>query len=120
MKIRMTLINWGMGLFLLFGVSALQAQASLSFFAKNDSLFSRQRSFAFQALEIQQGPQPILKTAYIPPDPGYLSYLCRKELEIEKKLPIGIWINIGEPESQLIRHPGAGAVSNVRFKLLKF
>lgn len=65
-------------------------------------------------------PEPALQAARIDPDPGYLSFLCRKELWLEEKLPIGIWFRIGESNPLLKRQPQTGAVSYFQFKLLKF
>lgn len=57
-----------------------------------------------------------LMPARINPDPGYLSYLCRKELEIEEKSPIPFWFQIGENDPALVRHPRGGAVSSIKLK----
>lgn len=50
---------------------------------------------------------------------GY-SYLCRLELEIEERLPVGVWMKIGESSSpaQFEGLPRQNAY--VRFKLFRF
>ena len=59
---------------------------------------------------------PSLRPAYINPDPGYLSFLCKKELEIEKRSPIDFWFQLGEDDPGILRHQRGGAITTVKLK----
>lgn len=54
---------------------------------------------------------------YVQENPHGYSYLCRLELEIEDKLPVGMWMKIGE-EYEIEGMPRSNAY--VRFKVLRF
>lgn len=54
---------------------------------------------------------------FVKDNPRGYSYLCRLELQIEDKLPIGVWINLGE-HTNLAGNSGGNA--HVKFKLLNF
>lgn len=71
---------------------------------------------AFFPLEDEKDNSASLQPAWINPDPGYLSYLCRKELEIEKKSPVAFWFQIGEDDPAFLRHKRGGAVSSFKLK----
>lgn len=111
---------------LLCSASLLQAQVRLqvpanlsttSGFVQNpgNSLFISSGTENNFALE-QQRPQRFLPD-YAQENPQGLSYLCRLELDIEKKLPLGVWIKIDEG-SGLGVSPRNNAY--VRFKLFNF
>jgi hypothetical protein len=87
---------------------------------RSQSIFSSPYFSLSTAAFRAPSPKPPLQAARIDPDPGYLSFLCRKELWLEEKLPIGIWFRIGESNPLLKRQPQTGAVSYFQFKLLKF
>lgn len=40
---------------------------------------------------------PLIQPAFFQENPRGYSYLCRLELEIEAKLPVGIWVKTSDP-----------------------
>ena len=50
---------------------------------------------------------------------GY-SYLCRLELDIEEKLPVGVWMKIGDSSTQMEFDGLPRQNAYVRFKLFRF
>lgn len=97
--------------------SSLYDLTSLIWF--ENSYLGEKGSIERDVYRIKTNQDARLQPAWINPDPGYLSYLCRKELEIEKKSPIPFWFQIGENDPALLRHQRGGAVStiNLKFKL---
>ncbi len=83
--------------------------------------FSAIHVFSLKNRLIPYAPYSFLPRTLIPEyvrkNPRGYSYLCRLELEIEEKLPIGVWIKFGE-EGQSMGRPGGNA--RVRFKLFQF
>ena len=59
----------------------------------------------------------LIHPRFVRENPRGFSYLCRLELEIEEKLPIGVWLNLGE-WSHLPGNSGGNA--HIKFKLLDF
>ncbi|MEM7656832.1 MAG: hypothetical protein AAF399_11940 [Bacteroidota bacterium] len=62
-------------------------------------------------------PSPAFLPTYARQNPSGYSFLCLKELEIENKLPIGLWIKLENPaylRQQL------GNQASLRLKLLRF
>jgi hypothetical protein len=97
--------------------SSLDGLASLIWF--ENSYLGEKGRIEENVFRVNPNNASSLQPAWINPDPGYLSYLCRKELEIEKKSPIPFWFQIGENDPALLRHQRGGAVStvNLKFKL---
>ncbi len=63
-------------------------------------------------------PSSVLIPNYVRLNPRGYSYLCRLELEIEEKSPVGMWVKIGENTAQFEGLPRSNAY--VRFKLFQF
>lgn len=88
---------------------------STAFLTPSPSVFSPPKANLFP-YEEKAMESTSLQPAWINPDPGYLSFLCRKELEIEQKSPIAFWFQIGENDPALVRHQRGGAVSSFKLK----
>lgn len=59
----------------------------------------------------------LIRPAFVRKNPRGYSYLCRLELEIEEKLPVGVWIKTGDAQAV---STGLKSNAHVRFKLLNF
>ena len=59
----------------------------------------------------------LIRPAYVKENPRGYSYLCRLELEMEEKLPVGIWIKTGDAQAV---STGLKSNAHVRLKLLNF
>lgn len=103
----------GLGQNLLLQVSAMPT----------DSL----ESFSHQVLQVQPGerqppsagiqPSSAFLPSYALQNPSGYSFLCLKELEIENKLPLGVWIKLENPA---YLRPQLGNQASFRLKLLRF
>ena len=112
---------WGMGLFLWIGFYfAGFSQLQLSF-ANPEVQFPARSVASFLVVpETTPALSPSLdfiRPRFVRENPRGYSYLCRLELEIEDKLPIGVWLNLGE----YTHLPGnSGGNAHLKFKLLDF
>lgn len=55
--------------------------------------------------------------AYVRQNPRGYSYLCRLELVVEEKLPVGLWVKLGEKNGV---KGIVGSPANFRMKLVRF
>ena len=108
--------------FLFMGTSVLKAQVPLQIGTLSDfpHSFDSQR-FLVEKRQDSLGSFSFLPETIIPEyvreNPRGYSYLCRLELKIEEKLPIGVWIKIGENSGFA---GDAKGNAHVRFKLFQF
>ncbi len=96
-------------------LSRQKSPFSTASFQRDASFFPVQNTSPIKQLGLplaQQAYQPV----FINPDPGYLSFLCRKELEIERRSPIAFWFQIGENDPAFLRHERGGAVTSIKLK----
>lgn len=54
----------------------------------------------------------------LPSPVAQLSWLCRQELAVERKLPVGLWMKLGDPAEPPVAWPRPPAY--MRMKLLRF
>jgi len=108
----------------------IQAQdLQLNSFVEKD--FSEQKEFAsfqtntkpyFDTITDASAPLALnpVSPAYLPEfarkNPTGYTYLCRLELKIEKDLPLGLWLDIGD-KSTTMNPSNANANVRFRFKL---
>ncbi|MEL6851308.1 MAG: hypothetical protein AAFP92_22495, partial [Bacteroidota bacterium] len=78
--------------------------------------FRLQRPALPAARRAQTAHSPHFLPAYARKNPSGYSYLCRLELDIENRLPIGIWVDLGD---QIGASPSAASAS-LRLKLKRF
>lgn len=100
--------------FCLLGTGQLSAQLNLQ--VGNGDVISPSSPAAPNSPVFQSSLLP----SYVQENPLGYSYLCRLELEIEEKLPVGVWMKIGEPSMQSNFEGLARQNAYVRFKLLRF
>lgn len=62
----------------------------------------------------------ILLPSHVRENPRGYSYLCRLELEIEEKLPVGVWMKTATPDLSGNLEGVLRQNAYVRFKLLRF
>lgn len=60
---------------------------------------------------------PLIQPAFFQENPRGYSYLCRLELEIEEKLPVGIWVKTSDPTEI---PNGLNTNAHVRLRLFHF
>jgi hypothetical protein len=102
----------------MYGQSGLVLGNEEGFFRKNPSASfflkdSLSAPFFSTSLKNAIYPQNFLPD-FVRENPRGYSYLCRLELEVEEKLPLGIWFKIGDNYGL----PGGNA--HVRFRLFNF
>ena len=59
----------------------------------------------------------LIRPAFVQENPRGYSYLCRLELEIEEKLPVGVWVKAGDAQQV---NTGIKSNAHLRLKLLNF
>lgn len=81
---------------------------------------AKSQTISFQAprtsvKHIRSGRLPALR---LPSPVAQLSWLCRQELAVERKLPVGLWMKLGDPAEPPVAWPRPPAY--MRLKLLRF
>ena len=102
----------------LYGQAGLAVGNGGTFFRKDSSFryfteASFSTSFATDYSRVQYFSETLFPD-FVKENPRGYSYLCRLELKVEEKLPLGIWFNVGEN----VGIPGGNA--HVRFRLFNF
>lgn len=89
--------------------------------AKGQDVHQLLRQSKFQPLySFQEKPSASLLQSSILPgyarqNPTGYSFLCRKELEIERKSPVGVWMKVDENRQKIEGLPQSQA--NLRFRI---
>ncbi len=104
-----------LSLFLLSIAALANAQAGLQFDFTSPLL--KQETSLFQVGLAPNIENTSVTPQYVKENPTGYSYLCRLELDIEKKSPIPVWFKLGENNGLW---GNAGGNAAVRVKLFRF